>query len=947
MPIACIYQNLSIMAHLELISNVIPAFVALARDYCNLLESEEHDQGLEHREHEGDLAWDANNCYQDLVLIAQTVAFSLGEWRQGSDDRTIVDLMKALESRLPKLPAQLPSLWPSPFRDILRPRSPKPELDKTSVDTSARFPRLAALASKLSAEGLGGYGECERLVGLSSEALQLYRSFLSRKVRLFQKSEEQSQNERNRVLHRIKNARVFLVDVYCRCPSGLASEAGSYISPSSDFIRTAAETAHCLLKRNWKCSCPQRVRQAGLSREVRLGLSHHSQAQMESALFEVIFPLCRDDQKWKPVKVEVQSSSPSYKSEMEAQCVAHDICLRLKQSGEGQVHFVAGGDQLWHRSPKGSDSSQILYQHMKTLDHLLGDGTASPGIANYCPKERLLLCHTLCRICMDFYQGAWLRRLWSSDHIYLRQMAGHSPPWDLEMPFLPADLTELELNSIPKATFYHYHKYPIILGLGIVLLEIATGTRFPTSQNPDQRRRYNEDFEKAKDLFEELKFSKRPGGAKLPMSGLIDAIRACLEIEPPSGSPTNQLAEDEEVRQYVWTRIVRPLEETLANVWQPKTIKPQVRQKDVSSREVVTTQTTPMVQPLPPTEVAPDPNSDVFPSQNETVVSGGGERTRVDEQKMRFAETWFKYHGNALNYLKELGNGPVAENKRIKIAILDSGLELSEDHQMRYNYTPEIKYRSWVDDSGLTEPKDGVGHGTHLTVLLRKIAQEAEVHVARVYRKRPGEKSIPLITEAIEYAADVWQVDIVVMAFGFDREFQKLKGVIRNRADRVLFFAAASNDGKNRTDQIAWPARHSDVICVHSADGLGNPSSFNPGHKDNMRIMTLGEGIRSAWPTALLENSNADKKREVAMSGTSCATAVTAGIAALILGHAREFATEDEWKTLHTPDCMRRILGNKTWSRDVSGYLWVMHWDLFKKGRSREWIKDSIKSCLW
>ncbi|KLU85492.1 hypothetical protein MAPG_04515 [Magnaporthiopsis poae ATCC 64411] len=938
------------MSHLELISNVIPAFVALARDYCNLLESEEHDQDLTRREHEGDLAFDANICYQDLALIAQTIAFSLGEWRQGLDDKAIINLMKALESRLPKLPAQSLSLWLGKFHDTLKAGSPKPEPNETSVDghLSAQFPRLTALASKLSAEGLGGYGECERLVGLSSEDIQLYRSFLSRKIRLFRESEERSQNERNKFLHRIKDARAFLVDVYCRCPSRLADEAGSHISPSSSFIRTAAETAYCLLGRNWKCSCSQRVRQAGLSlsREVRLGLSHNSQAQAESALFEVIFPLCQDDQEWKPAKVEVRTSSPRYKSGMEAECVAHDICLRLKESGKGQVHFVAGGDQLWQRSPKGSDSSQILYQHMKTLDHLLGDGTASPDIARYYPKERLLLCYALCKTCMDFYQGAWLRRLWRSDHIYLRQMAGHIFRWDLEMPFLPADLTELEPNSTPKATFYHYHKYPIILGLGIVLLEIATSTRFPTSQNPDQRKRYNEDFDKAKDLFEELKFSKRRGGAKLLMSGLIDAIRACLEIEPPSDSPTNQLAEDEQVRQYVWTRIVRPLEETLANVWQPKAIKPQAHQKEVSGRRMVTIQTTHMVQPPPPTKVGPSPSSNVTPGQNETVVSDEGERRRVDEQKVKLAETWFKYHGNALNYIKELGNGSAAENKRIKIAILDSGLKLSEDHQIRYNYTPEMKYCSWVDEPGSTEPKDGVGHGTHLAVLLRKIAQEAEVHVARVYRKRPGEKSIPLITKAIEHAADVWQVDIVVMAFGFDREFQTLKDAIRSRTDRVLFFAAASNDGKNRTDQIAWPARHPDVICVHSADGHGNPSTFSPDHKDNMRIMTLGEGIRSAWPPGLLANSNADKKGEVAMSGTSCATAVAVGIAALILGHAREFATEDEWKTLHTPDCMRRILGHKTWSKDVSGYLWVMHWNLFEEKWSREWIRDSIRSCF-
>lgn len=52
-----------------------------------------------------------------------------------------------------------------------------------------------------------------------------------------------------------------------------------------------------------------------------------------------------------------------------------------------------------------------------------------------------------------------------------------------------------------------------------------------------------------------------------------------------------------------------------------------------------------------------------------------------------------------------------------------------------YDVDPKIEYRSWV--GGDTEWKDDVGHGTHLAVLLRKIAPNAAVHVARVFKKRP------------------------------------------------------------------------------------------------------------------------------------------------------------------------------------------------------------------
>jgi subtilisin family serine protease len=99
------------------------------------------------------------------------------------------------------------------------------------------------------------------------------------------------------------------------------------------------------------------------------------------------------------------------------------------------------------------------------------------------------------------------------------------------------------------------------------------------------------------------------------------------------------------------------------------------------------------------------------------------------------ASAWFDWHNSALARLDELRDPAISENQRVKIAILDSGIHLAQNGLEMYNTDPGIQYRSWVDNS--PEWKDEVGHGTHLAVLLRKIAPNAIVFVGRVFKKRP------------------------------------------------------------------------------------------------------------------------------------------------------------------------------------------------------------------
>jgi len=78
------------MWQLDVLSRVVPAFGALAKDF-NERESQDSDIRLR----------DAQECYGDLLLIGQAIYTSRGEWAAGLEDIDITKLLAALETRFP------------------------------------------------------------------------------------------------------------------------------------------------------------------------------------------------------------------------------------------------------------------------------------------------------------------------------------------------------------------------------------------------------------------------------------------------------------------------------------------------------------------------------------------------------------------------------------------------------------------------------------------------------------------------------------------------------------------------------------------------------------------------------------------------------------------------------------------------------------------------------
>lgn len=155
--------------------------------------------------------------------------------------------------------------------------------------------------------------------------------------------------------------------------------------------------------------------------------------------------------------------------------------------------------------------------------------------------------------------------------------------------------------------------------------------------------------------------------------------------------------------------------------------------------------------------------------------------------------------------------------------------------------------------------------------------------------------------EAIEWAAKIAEADIVTMSFGFSEEVEvKQRLVISNaisqalvtRNQRILFFAAAANDGGNQAEM--FPARHQSVFSIHATDHLGEFLPLNPA-PDSVRSTvfgTLGNKVPGASRSVQSEPASS-QSAETSKDGTSAATPIAAGIAAMVLGYARLRMKED------------------------------------------------------
>lgn len=213
----------------------------------------------------------------------------------------------------------------------------------------------------------------------------------------------------------------------------------------------------------------------------------------------------------------------------------------------------------------------------------------------------------------------------------------------------------------------------------------------------------------------------------------------------------------------------------------------------------------------------------------------------------------------------------ISKGEGVKVVVLDTG---TPDH-------PDITLagsKSFITGYNI----DGCGHGTHVAGIIRAtqgngigivgIAPKCDLYTGAVL-DMDGSGDIQPIVDGIMWAVDVVKADIINMSLGLDASAPDVRAMHKAcdyaKAKGVTVICAAGNEfGK-----VGQPAKYNTVVAVAAVDDAKKHASFSNCGPE-VDFATGGVNVFSTYLN----------KGYAKLSGTSMASPVLSGIAALILG---------------------------------------------------------------
>lgn len=247
-----------------------------------------------------------------------------------------------------------------------------------------------------------------------------------------------------------------------------------------------------------------------------------------------------------------------------------------------------------------------------------------------------------------------------------------------------------------------------------------------------------------------------------------------------------------------------------------------------------------------------------------------------------------------------------ATGQGVKIAVLDTGLEYNH-LAIKFNLAINEKEKSGAadadDDSnnfkddvigwdfvnGDNKPFDDEGHGSHVSGLaashLIGTAKNAQLLPVKVLNAAGG-GDVASIIAGIYYAADNGAQVINASLGSQIEEFKTLIDAIKYANDKnVVFIAAAGNESLDlsKAGVDVWPAElDSENIITVGATGFDNAlTSYS--NFGELEVDVAAPGGDQFEPIYSLATMNTHDAQFVASGGTSMASPIVAGIAALLL----------------------------------------------------------------
>jgi thermitase len=267
---------------------------------------------------------------------------------------------------------------------------------------------------------------------------------------------------------------------------------------------------------------------------------------------------------------------------------------------------------------------------------------------------------------------------------------------------------------------------------------------------------------------------------------------------------------------------------------------------------------------------------------------------------------------------------------KVVVAVLDSGVDYTHEDLAGNMWTRPENMAPYhdnelgtIDDENgfnaidnASDPMDENGHGTHCAGIIGAEG-ENDLGIAGVnwkvqimplkFMNAGGFGTTKDAIEAINYVIDRKKagvnVRIISASWGSTQRSRALEEVIRKAYENdILFVAAAGNASTNNDRSPHYPSSYNvpNVISVAALDRHDQLASFSNYGPKSVAVAAPGVEILSTW----LGNQYEEK------SGTSMATPVVSGVAALILSeHPRMSVDELRKKILDSTDPIVALKG--------------------------------------